>query len=464
MVRVLIIEEDESWKATLSRALSSSYHMCLCSNEIEASRLLDKQAFDVILLEMDMRPGLSDQINLIKRFSLAPPYTPVIVTSRSEKAELIVKAIKAGAADFIAKPYSAEKIRLAIDHGLENKSLKNEIDYLRRQQDVIYDIERIVAASPAMKNVISMLKRLANSDSTILMTGETGTGKSLISGTIHFNSPRKSKPFTKINCANIPETLLESELFGHEKGAFTGASKTRAGRFEQANGGTVFMDEIGELSPVLQAKLLRVMEDKAFERLGTNRTIYSDIRIIAATNRNLEQAVAAGTFREDLYYRINVLRVHLPPLRERRDCIEPLATHLLTRICRSVKKQVDGFTPEVMYLFKRYSWPGNIRELSNTIERAVILEDDHFVHLENVSLPEVSQPQDEHGNTGQGVRDSERSSQHLQDHEKDLILEALKKSLWIQKDAAALLGVTPRALHYKIRKHGITHPRWYKNN
>jgi DNA-binding NtrC family response regulator len=423
---------------------------------MEASRRLQKEAYDVIVLDMSSRPDPSEEIDFVRKFCLAAPHTPIIVTSRSEKAELIVKAIKAGAADFIAKPYSGETIKLAIIHALENRSLKNEIDYLRRQQDVIYDIDRIVAASHSMKKIISMVKKLADTDSTILMTGETGTGKSLISGAIHFNSPRRNKPFTKINCANIPETLLESELFGHEKGAFTGATKTRVGRLEQANGGSVFLDEIGEMPSSLQAKLLRVLEEKAFERLGENRTIHSDIRIIAATNRSLEQEVEKGTFREDLYYRVNVLRVHLPPLRERSDCIEPLCRHLLAKICRSVKKNIEGFHPEVIEQFKRYSWPGNIRELSNTIERAAILEDSRTIHMESVSLPGIA-------SAPRPVDSPQPGPQHLIDHEKELIVGALGKSLWIQKDAAVLLGITPRALHYKIKKYGITHPRWYKN-
>jgi transcriptional regulator with GAF, ATPase, and Fis domain len=270
----------------------------------------------------------------------------------------------------------------------------------------------------------------------------------------------------KINCANIPETLLESELFGHEKGAFTGANKTRAGRFEQGNGGTVFLDEIGEMSPALQAKLLRVIEDRSFERVGGNRTIRTDIRVIAATNRNLEQQVADRAFREDLYYRINVLRFHLPPLCQRRQCIEPLAKHLLEKICRSTKKRIQGFDPQVLDLFHQYQWPGNIRELSNTIERAVLLEDSGAIKKENVFIPELIVTAVDVVNTREVETEgsiAEKTPQTLDEHERDLILEALEKSLWIQKDAAKLLGLTPRTLNYKIKRYGITHPRWRKN-
>jgi transcriptional regulator with PAS, ATPase and Fis domain len=344
---------------------------------------------------------------------------------------------------------------LAVYKALENRSLKNEIDYLRRQQDVVYDSERIIAVSPAMREVIHTIQKLSQTDSTILMTGETGTGKSFLSGNIHFNSLRHAKPFIKVNCANIPETLLESELFGHERGAFTGASKTRIGRFEQANGGTLFLDEFCELSFALQSKLLRALEDKSFERLGGNNTIHSDARIIAATNRDIEELVRSGNFREDLYYRINVIRIHLPPLRERSECIEPLAAYLLDKLSRSVKKGVKALSSDVIDLFRSYAWPGNIREMSNTIERALLLEEASVISKSSVSLPiaqDVSPPP--------GPPQSLRLSQ---DQEKDLIFQALENNLWIQKDAARELGITPRALNYRIQKLKITHPRWRKN-
>jgi transcriptional regulator with PAS, ATPase and Fis domain len=287
------------------------------------------------------------------------------------------------------------------------------------------------------------------------MTGETGTGKSFLSGHIHFNSTRHAKPFIKVNCANIPETLLESEVFGHEKGAFTGAIKTRTGRFEQANGGTLFLDEFCELSFALQAKLLRALEEKSFERLGGSKTIHSDTRIIAATNRDIDALVRSGNFREDLYYRINVIRIHLPPLRERVECIEPLAGYLLEKLSRSVKKSVKALSQEVIDLFRSYSWPGNIREMSNTIERAILLEEGPVILKSSVSLPiahgvspQIEPPQSLRLSAGQ---------------EKELIFKALEKNLWIQKDAARELGITPRALNYRIQKLKIKHPRWRKN-
>ena len=452
---ILIIGETEEGKRRLADALAAGYSISAAPDVSEAAGRLKKATFSVILLELrDESDGLE---HIIRSLQENAPLTPIIAISAVTDAELIVRAIKAGAADFITKPVVDEKIRLAVRQAIENRSLKNEIDYLRRQQDVEYDQDRIIAVSPAMKEIMGTISRVAESDATILMTGETGTGKSFISGHIHFNSRRRSKPFVKINCANIPETLLESELFGHEKGAFTGADRTRAGRFEQADRGTLFLDEFCELGFELQAKLLRVLEEKSFERLGGNKTIQADTRIIAATNRDIEAQVRDGKFREDLYYRINVLRIHMPPLRERIECIEPLAYYLLGRLSRAEKKQVDTLSPEVLVLFKTYPWPGNIRELSNTIERAIFLTDGPTIEAVHISLPKISEL------AGPAAAPPVKQLRLSDQEEKELIFRALEKNLWIQKDAARQLGLTPRALNYRIKKHGITHARWRKN-
>ena len=369
MPKILVIEDDQGIKDTISKGLSSEHVISMWPDGRDIFVACNNENYDVVILNIQI--ANKDGFGLLKWIRTNLPTTPVIVTSRVEKADIVVRVIKLGAHDFIPMPVSEEKFKLAVDQALEKDNLKKEIDYLRHEQDVIYDFDRLIAESPSMREVIESLRKFANTDSTILITGETGTGKSFLSGTIHFNSGRRGRPFIKINCTNIPETLLESELFGHEKGAFTGASKTRVGRFEQGNGGTVFLDEIGELTPSLQAKLLRVLEEKSFERLGGNRTINADVRIIAATNKNLEELIEEGTFRLDLFYRINVLRVHLPPIRERKECIDPLADFLLRKVCRSVRKNITGFSPEVIRMFRSYSWPGNIREFTNTIERAV---------------------------------------------------------------------------------------------
>jgi DNA-binding NtrC family response regulator len=453
--RILIIGEAEEETRGLADVLASDYHISAARKVSEAAGRLKKESYDLILF--DLGDESIDPENILQTLLQIAPLTPVIVTGPMPDAELIVRAIKAGAADFITRPFVAEKIRLAVNQAIENRSLKNEIDYLRRQQDVEYDPNRIIAVSPAMREIMGTIERLARTDATILMTGETGTGKSFISGHLHFNSPRKNKPFVKINCANIPETLLESELFGHEKGAFTGADKMRAGRFEQAAGGTLFLDEFCELGFDLQAKLLRVLEDKTYERLGGNRTLHADTRIIAATNRDIETLVQEGKFREDLYYRINVLRIHMPPLRERIECIEPLAYYLLGRLSRAEKKQVDRLSPEVLVLFKTYPWPGNIRELSNTIERAIFLTDGSSIEAVHISLPQTTQwPKPPSVTPAKQLRLSDAE-------ERELICRALQKNLWIQKDAARELGLTPRALNYRIKKLGITHTRWRRN-
>ena len=450
---ILIIGEDEDETRNLADALAADYNISAAPDVAEAAGRLGKEKFGVIIFDLS-----SDELNLAKSMQALQhlsPDTPVIVIGRQNDAQLIVSAVKAGAFDFVTKPYPPQKIILSVQQALENRSLKNELDYLRREQDVVYDSDRIIADSPAMQNVIKSIKRLAATDSTILVTGETGTGKSFLSGNIHFNSHRRHKPFIKVNCANIPETLLESELFGHEKGSFTGADKTRTGRFEQANGGTIFLDEFCELGFELQAKLLRAIEDKSFERLGGNKTIHADSRIIAATNRDIETLVREGNFRQDLYYRINVLRIHLPPLRERVECIKPLAEYLLTKLGRSVKSKVDSFDPAVIKMFQQYPWPGNIRQLSNTIERAILMEDGRVIRQESISLPKI--------NVLSPFRANSVHLKRSEDEEREMISQALENTLWIQKDAARQLGITPRALNYRIRKLGIRHARWRKN-
>jgi DNA-binding NtrC family response regulator len=450
MARVLLVEYDQTWQHIASEGLDA-HRVDYCPALTEAYKRLEKEAFDVIIVSIES--NYEDHIRNLK--DKLPPHTPLLVVSEQTKTETVVQAIRAGAFDFVVKPYTSSRLRIAVEQAVENRALRNEIDYLRRTQDITYDFDRIIAASPAMGKVIATLRRIADSEATILITGETGTGKSMLSGTVHFNSRRRPKPFIKINCANIPETLLESELFGHERGAFTGAARTRTGRLEQANGGTVFLDEIGELTPTIQAKLLRVLEEKCFERLGGNQTIRTDIRIIAATHRNLEANVEAGTFREDLYYRINVLRVHLPPLRERRECIEPLSNYLLQKACRELKKNFGGFTAGVTELFKRHNWPGNVRELSNAIERAVLLEEGNRISQESISFASFS--------SAHKAEFAPKPLKDLEASEKDLLLEALEVSQWIQKDAANRLGVTPRKLNYMIKRHGITHSRWRRN-
>lgn len=465
MYKVLISDSFETTKEDLRSALKDRCELTCISNETEFQAKIQAHQFDVIFLDTESLEGKS--MTQLDQIHKKDPFLPIIMTSKKEKAEVIVEAMNSGASDFLIHPISPTRINIAVDKAIEIRDQRFEIAYHRRKQDVVYNFKDVVAFSPKMRQILKSLERFAKTDSTILITGDTGTGKSFLSGTVHFNSPRRKKPFVKINCANIPEDLLESELFGHEKGSFTGADKQRIGRFEQASGGTIFLDEIGEMNMRLQTKLLRVLEEKSFERVGGNKTIHSDVRIIAATNKDLVHQVEVGQFREDLYYRINVLPVRLPSLRERRKCILPLADLLLKKCCTSMHSEITSFTENAQKMIQGYEWPGNIRQLANTIERAVILEDDDVIHSYNLALPEKIRKRAPGKETVTVDRDDSGGrpelGESLAGQEKELILRILEESLWVQKNAARKLGISPRALNYKINKLGITHPHWRRN-
>jgi two-component system response regulator HydG len=325
----------------------------------------------------------------------------------------------------------------------------------------------LVSRSPEIKEILKLIKKVAKSNASILIHGETGTGKELIASLIQVISHRSDKPFIKVNCAALPENLLESELFGHEKGAFTGAHQTRIGKFEQANGGTMFLDEIGDMHLSTQAKILRVLQDQTFTRVGGNRTITVDVRIIAATNKELLAEIEAGNFRPDLYYRLNVVTLHIPPLRQRREDILIIAEYFRRKFAQEIRKNVLGFAEDTKTLLKNHTWPGNIRELKNLIERAVLVaEDGQFITSEDLAMS----GKDYFAAGGRDRRkpvDGEMISFntfHLETIEKEAILRTLQISNWVQKDAANLLGISPRALNYKINRYNITHPSWKKNN
>ncbi len=459
---ILSNEGAEDGRNTIAEALDGQAELTFSPAREAFDSELNAKHFDLIFLRLDARE--EEPFAQLTAILDKSPHTPVVVISRDDKVDLIVRAIKLGAFDYLVAPFPPARLQLVLHQAMKQRELRNEIDYLRRRQDIVYDFSGIVAESPSFKKVLASLKKFARTDSTILITGDTGTGKSFLSGSIHFNSPRRHKPFIKINCANIPEALLESELFGHEKGAFTGAEKQRIGRFEQANGGTIFLDEIGEISLELQTKLLRVIEDKSFERVGGNKTIHVDVRVIAATNRDLSRQIEAGRFREDLFYRLNVLPIRLPSLQERPLCLEPLAMVLLDKSCKSLKKRLTGFSPEAMRIIKQYHWPGNIRQLANTIERAVILEDEQTIQPENIALPDFRPAVTiRAASPGNGPVAMTAEPMALEQHERDLVLKALEASHWVQKSAAEHLAISPRALNYKIKKFGLTHPHWRKN-
>jgi two-component system, NtrC family, response regulator AtoC len=370
-----------------------------------------------------------------------------------------VEAMRSGAFDYVQKPFEIEEMEVKIAKALELRRMQHQIDYLRHASGDIYDFDRIIGSSGALGDVLGVVKKVAKSNTTVLVRGETGTGKELIAGAIHHNSTRSARNFVKVNCAALQENLLESELFGHEKGAFTGADKQRIGRFEQADGGTLFLDEIGDMSANTQAKILRVLQEHEFERLGGTRTIKVDVRLVAATNRDLNVMVEAGTFREDLYYRLNVVTIEMPPLRERKEDVQALATFFIRRFAGELKKKVDGLEPDALKLLMRYNWPGNIRELENAIERAMLLADGHQIAMSDLRLGDATTT------SGGSLRDNSSivkippTGVPLEEVERMALVEALKMSNWIQKDAAELLAISPRVMNYKIKVLGIEFPR-----
>ncbi len=454
MYTILAYAIPEESRQIMQTALGDKARIEFCSDRDGLFAELKGYEYDLLFLFMeDVRSG----IPLLEKAYQRIPHTPIILISQEEKTELVVEALKSGASDYLVHPVSVARIEVAMGRALENRALRNEIAYLRHKQDIVYHFDDVIALSPCMKQVVKSLERFAKTDSTILITGATGTGKSFLSGTVHYNSPRRQKPFIKINCVNIPEELLESELFGHETGAYAGREKMRIGRFEQAAGGTLFLDEIGEISFGLQAKLLRVLEEKCFERVGGNKTIYTDVRVIAATNKDLLEQINQGKFREDLYYRINVLPIRLPALRERHQCLLPLAQYFLIKYAKLLGSEVRGFTDQALKQIREYRWPGNIRQLANTIERAVILEDDDLVDTNNLSLPLERVCR----SVAESTKGEAKGS--LVGQEKELILKALEDCFWVQKNAAEELGISPRSLNYKVKKFGITHPNWRKH-
>ncbi|MCL2459374.1 MAG: sigma-54 dependent transcriptional regulator [Desulfobulbus sp.] len=439
-------------RLSIETALTGQFDLTFQHDPALFQAEVSKRFYDIIFI--NYKPNNGKIFSLLEKVRKQTPGTPVIVTCAVNDSVQIDKQLEPMIYDILRLPLTLEQVRRAVRLALYKRQQDNELAYLRRTQNIVYSFERIIAESDSFKAVINSLKKFATSDATLLITGNTGTGKSFLSGTVHYNSPRRDHPFIKINCANIPETLLESELFGHEKGAFTGADKQRIGRFEQADGGTIFLDEIGEIPLEIQSKLLRVLEDKSFERVGGNKTIKVDVRLITATNKDLPTLIAAGRFREDLYYRISVLPVHLPPLKERPRCLIPLARKLLEKLTTSLKKStITDFSPEVLALLQGYDWPGNIRQLANTIERAVILEEGSLIGLSSLHIPELSRT----------MAPLTQVSEPLEAHERELILKALADNFWVQKDAARCLGISPRALNYKIKKFGITHQNWRKH-
>jgi len=456
MAHILIVEDDINLGQILFQELKRHNHdVELVENGEAAFGRMNKYIYDLMLTDLKL-PGM-DGIELLKKVKGLSLSTIVIVMTGYASVDTAVVAMKNGAQDFIQKPFGLQEIVQKVDDALAIKRMRNEIDYLRHtQEDIIYHTGDIMGDSPSMKKVLKMVEKVAKADSTVLITGETGVGKGLIAGAIHHNSHRSDNNFVQVNCAALPQNILESELFGHEKGAFTGAVKTRTGRFEQANMGTIFLDEIGDMDPSLQAKVLRVLEDREFERLGGERTIKVDVRVIAATNQDIRSLVLAGRFREDLYYRINVVNIDIPPIRHRKEDIEPLVRYFMKKYSKEFKKPDIEIDEAALSTLISYDWPGNVREIRNSIERAILLAEGNVIHQHDITI------QDEMTKDKEPAEETVRLSS-LAVNEKESILDALRKNDWIQKNAADSLGISKRVIHYKIKKYGITHPRWIKN-
>lgn len=448
---ILVVDDDEAHRRMLSMLLKGwGYKIDTADDGSTAIKAVTKRSYDLIL--MDNRMLKVSGLEALDKLKALNSSIPVIIMTAYSSIEIAVEAIKKGAYDYLTKPLDFEKMKLILRRVIEHNQLKEENRLLKESLGTQFDNQNIIGKSVVMQHLLNTVAQVSPTEATILITGESGTGKELIASALHYNSPRKDHPFIKINCAAITETLLESELFGHEKGSFTGADRQKDGRFLQASGGSIFLDEIGEMPLLMQAKLLRVLQEKELTRVGGEKVIHVDVRVITATNKNLQQMVEDGKFREDLYYRLNVVELEIPPLRKRPEDIPLLGQHFLELFSNKNHKKIKGFTPKTMELFLTHAWPGNIRELMNTIERGVILCQSEYLDTEYI--PRIGIPQSLHHeaptlNTVQG------SIIPLESVEKKAILDALNITDGNKSEAARQLGITRRTLHQKLKKYGV---------
>jgi DNA-binding NtrC family response regulator len=459
--RILVVEDNDALRRGVSLALrESGFRVDEAAAGDAAIRRIgdpDVDPYDVVLSDLRL-PG-ADGVAVLRACRARDDRTSVLLMTAYGSVETAVEAMKAGAYDFVEKPIDLEQLELRLARAMDHGRLLREVVSLRAEREARRASEEIVGRSASLRAAADLARRVAPTRSTVLITGETGTGKELFAGLIHKSSPRSKGPFVKVNCAALPETLLESELFGHERGAFTGADRRRAGRFEEATGGTLLLDEIGDVSPAIQAKLLRVLQDQEFHRLGGSATLRTDARIVAATNSRLEERVADGRFREDLYFRLNVIRIHVPPLRERPEDLVDLVHHFLRELRSSLGVSIEGYSEGALACLAEHDWPGNVRELRNTIERAVLLAEGPRVRRRDIVL---STPPSR-GAAGHWRPELPPEGWSLSDVERALVLESLRRTGFVQKDACKLLGVSRRKLNYMIRRMGITHPSWRRN-
>ncbi len=450
--RILVVEDEPKMRRLLELQLGEEgYTVVLAATAEEGLKRLGQDGADLVVTDLKL-PGM-DGLKFLQALKKHDALLPVIIMTAYGTVETAVEAMKAGAHDYVLKPFSMEEMKLIIGRALDVNRLREENRQLREALGTKYKFENMVAGSPLMQEVLATVVRVAPTRSTVLIGGESGVGKDLIARAIHQHSPRRDGPFVKINCSAIPENLLESELFGYEKGAFTGATTSKPGKFELADAGTIFLDEIGDVIPAVQVKLLRVLQEREFERLGGTKTIRVDVRIVAATNQDLRAALEQGTFRQDLYYRLNVVPVNLPALRERKEDIPALVNHFLTHFSKESGKAIRGITPGALRVLEAYHWPGNVRELENAIERATVLAAGDVIDVADLRLetpPGRSEP-----GLGGASEIFLPEGMTLDQYEEELIREAMRRTSDNKSQAARLLGLTRNTLRYRLSKMGI---------
>ncbi len=447
--RILVVDDEESHRIMLRAVLQEEgYEVAEAADGPDAIRAVEQEPFDLILL--DIRMTTMDGIETLTEIRKVSPFVPVLMMTAYASVKTAVEALKAGAFEYLTKPLDIEELKILIEKALEHYHLREENLALRERLGDRFDFSKIIGKSGKMKELFDLLAQVAPTDATVLILGESGTGKELVANAIHHNSPRATQPFIKVACAALPETLLESELFGHEKGAFTGAIARKEGRFQLAHRGAIFLDEVGEMSATTQAKILRVLQEKEFEPLGSTRAVKVDVRVIAATNKDLEKEVREGRFREDLFYRLNVVPVSLPPLRERKEDIPALASHFLSIYRKKNKKELREISGKALDLLVRYDWPGNIRELENCIERAVVIARGEIIAPADLP-PQIqalsSEKEDSEVRFPSGIS--------LQEVEKALILRTLEDTGGNRSRAAEILGINRRTLQMKLKEYGM---------
>ncbi|MDH3627470.1 MAG: sigma-54 dependent transcriptional regulator [Acidobacteriota bacterium] len=459
MKKILVVEDEQNLREGIVTAFEDrGWQVSQARDGNEAMSRLESDAFDLVVSDYKM-PGASG-LEVLRHSKKINETTVVILMTAYGTVETAVEAMRAGAHDYVLKPFDLDELEIKVERAQEHRKLMARVETYRRDADH-QNFDNIVGESPQMREVLNTVEKVAHSNATVLVLGETGVGKELVAEALHSTSSRSDQPFVKMNCAALHENLLESELFGHERGAFTGADRQRTGRFELADGGTLFLDEIGNMSLSTQSKVLRVLQEREFERLGGSRTIQADVRVIGATNINLEKAIETGEFREDLYYRLNVVTLNVPPLRERREDIISLCRHFIDKASVEMKKDIRGIDPGAVKVLQRHTWPGNIRELKNTMERAVLLSEQPYIRQEDLHI----------ASTGGVMQDALQGFSlrlpptgiELEELEKLAILEALRINGWVQKEAAQFLGISSRVMNYKVAKYEITNPRWSKN-